>query len=92
MGLADTKRIRLVLVPREGVDALGGDEVRERITRFDQRLGDAGGALGDSSVIAAHVDVTADDDEKARGDALVLADRALDASGLGEHFRVDEVG
>ncbi len=92
MELDGTTRIRLVCLPKDGVEPLGGDEVRERITRFDEVLGDAGSALGDSSVIAAHVDVAADDQEAARGDALHLAERALDASGLAEHFRVDETG
>ena len=48
---------------------------------MDAVLGDAGSALGDSSVIAAHVDVAADDREAARVDALEVAERALDAFG-----------
>ena len=92
MDLAGARRIRLVCRPKEGVEPLGDDEVREKITRFDEGLGDAGSALGDSSVIAAHVDVNADDRDAARDDALVVAERALDASGLAEHFRVEEAG
>ena len=90
MELDTTRRIRLVYLPRDGVAPLGGDEVKEKITKFDEGLGDAGSALGDSSVIAAHVDVSADDREAARVDALDVAERALDASGLAEHFQVDE--
>jgi hypothetical protein len=87
-----TTRVRLVCRPRDGVEPLAVEEVREKVTKFDAVLGDAGGALGDSSVIAAHVDVAADDREAARVDALDVAERALDASGLAEHFRVDEAG
>jgi len=90
--LDGTTRVRLVCLPRDGVEPLEGDEVKEKITKFDAVLGDAGSALGDSSVIAAHVDVAADDREAARVDALNMAERALDASGLAEHFRVDEAG
>ena len=92
MELGGTRRVRLVYLPRDGVDPLGGDEVKEKITKFDEGLGDAGSALGDSSVIAAHVDVAADDREEARVDALDVAERALNASGLAEHFHVDEAG
>lgn len=92
MKLDGTRRVRLVCLPKDGVEPLGGDEVKEKITKFDEVLGDAGSALGDSSVIAAHVDVAVDDQEAARGEALDVAERALDASGLAEHFRVDEAG
>ncbi len=92
MELYGTTRVRLVCLPRDGAEPLGKDEAKEKITQFDAVLGDAGSALGDSSVIAAHVDVAADDQEAARIDALDVAKRALDASGLAEHFRVDEAG
>ena len=92
MELDGTRRIRLVCLPKDGVEPLGGDEVKEKIARFDEVLGDSGSALGDSSVIAAHVDVATDDHEAARDDALDVAERALDASGLAQHFRVDEAG
>jgi hypothetical protein len=61
------QRIRFVYVPRDGVEPLEGVEVKERVNRFDEALGESGSALGDSRVIAAHVDVVANNPEMALG-------------------------